>query len=72
VPADCQSQSCAAGVCVAPTCTDGIRDGFESDVDCGGPCGGCAAGKQCVVDADCATSRCGGPEQVEISTCSAL
>ena len=36
VPDDRQSLSCAAGACAAATCTDGIRDGFESDLDCGG------------------------------------
>ena len=26
-----------AGKCVAPTCTDGRKNGTESDLDCGGP-----------------------------------
>jgi hypothetical protein len=28
----------------APTCTDGVKNGQESDIDCGGPsCGKCSA-----------------------------
>ena len=41
--------------CVAPTCSDGAKDGDETDVDCGGGCGPtCATGKACAVPADCA------------------
>ena len=42
-----------------PTCTDGLRNGVESGVDCGGPvCPACAVGKSCVRNEDCASSRC--------------
>lgn len=34
--ADCQSSVCWAGKCLAPTCTDGIQNGDEAGVDCGG------------------------------------
>jgi hypothetical protein len=41
------------------SCRDGIRDGKESDVDCGGPdCGACGAGDKCGVDGDCDTMLC--------------
>jgi hypothetical protein len=44
-----------------PTCTDGIRNGNESDVDCGGgTCGPCGLGRVCRVGADCATLNCAG------------
>jgi hypothetical protein len=44
-----------------PTCTDGVRNGTETDVDCGGGvCPACGAGKQCQVDADCAAGTCTG------------
>ncbi len=33
---DCLSYSCRGGTCIAPTCTDGSRNGQETDVDCGG------------------------------------
>jgi hypothetical protein len=43
------------------TCSDGIRDVGETDIDCGGPyCARCEAGQACVVDADCATSCAAG------------
>ena len=54
--------SCVAGVCTTPgaTCTDGVRNGSEADVDCGGPCSKCADGKTCVVSADCSSASCVG------------
>jgi hypothetical protein len=59
VNADCISGLCAAGVCSSnapPTmCSDGRRDGSETDVDCGGStCAPCSAGRICVVASDCA------------------
>lgn len=39
-------------------CDDGIRNGTESDVDCGGLCPGCGAGASCSEDADCSTDGC--------------
>jgi hypothetical protein len=40
-------------------CQNGKKDGAESDVDCGGPdCGGCANGKACTADSDCAGGYC--------------
>ena len=42
------------------TCTNGVRDGNETDVDCGGSCGQCASGHGCGADADCgSTLVCG-------------
>lgn len=40
------------------TCRDRVRDGFETDVDCGGTCQACAAGKACGVAADCQSGGC--------------
>jgi hypothetical protein len=39
-------------------CGDGEKNQNESDVDCGAECNGCAEGKKCVIDADCATNYC--------------
>jgi hypothetical protein len=36
-----------------PHCSDGIQDGTETDVDCGGDCMGCGLGQACVTSADC-------------------
>lgn len=41
VGSDCQSNQCDNGICREPTCNDGIKDGFETGVDCGAY--GCAA-----------------------------
>src|SRR5205823_3728276 len=40
---DCSSGNCSAGVCAPPAngCTDGVKDGNETDVDCGGSCAKC-------------------------------
>jgi len=40
------------------SCTDGIKNQNETDVDCGGVCAKCAAGKLCEVNADCSTALC--------------
>ena len=54
------------GSCVAMHCMDQVRDGDETDVDCGGQsCSGCANGKACSIGTDCATGFCSG------NTCSA-
>jgi hypothetical protein len=49
---DCGGSTCAP--CVTPSCSDGILDGLETDVDCGWNCGPCAAGKRCLSSLDCA------------------
>jgi hypothetical protein len=42
-----------------PLCTDMMKDGHESDVDCGGPdCSPCMAGQACTVQSDCASGTC--------------
>ncbi len=44
-----------------PSCSDGIKDGLETDIDCGGPtCGACALGLQCQQNTDCQTFNCSG------------
>ena len=36
-----------------PTCADGIKNGDETDVDCGGSCPACKQGEGCVATKDC-------------------
>lgn len=55
---DCESTFCniSTHLCVANGCQDGVKDGSESDVDCGGPsqaCMRCAVGKSCSGATDC-------------------
>lgn len=43
------------------TCSDQIRNGDETDVDCGGSCPDkCETGDQCLVDSDCESGDCDG------------
>ncbi|WP_437336134.1 trypsin-like serine protease [Sorangium sp. So ce394] len=43
----------------APTCTDGVQNGTETDVDCGGTCAAdCANGDTCSTNADCTSQNC--------------
>lgn len=68
VELDCDKDAdCGAGyVCdaetskckLAQTCSDGIKNQDESDVDCGGVCGGCDNGKACKTGTDCKTGVC--------------
>jgi hypothetical protein len=64
---------CDAGRCSTATpsqpCRDRVRDGDESDVDCGGTCGGCAGGAACRAGGDCQSRRCDGGRCAE-PTCS--
>ena len=57
--ADCTSKVCAGGVCQPPTCSDGVHNGAETDVDCGGAnCLPCALGRVCIASADCRSNVC--------------
>jgi hypothetical protein len=46
--------------CVAPpaSCADHSRNGSETDIDCGGNCPRCDAGKTCGLGADCISAAC--------------
>eukprot|EP00808_Paulinella_micropora_P013478 g31537.t1 len=44
--------------CAEPTCQDGIRNGFESDIDCGGSCSPCAQFSRCEDHAHCQGNLC--------------
>ncbi|MEM9462164.1 MAG: DUF5060 domain-containing protein [Myxococcota bacterium] len=46
-------------------CDNGVTDGDETDVDCGGSCSGCAPGSDCTVDSDCASGQCSPGGQCE-------
>jgi len=72
--ADCMTKSCIGNVCdkaptVVPcmpaevdgdaTCHDCLKNGPETDVDCGGDtCAPCADGKDCLNDGDCMSAKC--------------
>jgi hypothetical protein len=51
--------SLVALVCKAPTATDLIANGTETDVDCGGNSGAvCAVGRNCLNGEDCTSATC--------------
>ncbi len=59
----CTSQGyagCTGGACTGAlaSCTDGTKNGAETDVDCGGTCSDCANGKTCATSADCQSAYC--------------
>lgn len=61
--ADCRDGVCepSSGTCAPPTSHDGVKNGDESDVDCGGSMTGaprCPAGKGCAVGDDCVAQGC--------------
>ena len=71
LPAECSSGFCNS-TCQASSCTppDGQKNGFESDVDCGGPdCAGCAVGGICTTGTDCASGYCDGTDHCAVLTC---
>lgn len=62
---DCVAQGytgCSNGACYgSATCSDGIRNGQETDVDCGGfTCNPCSGGQTCSISSDCESSVCNG------------
>lgn len=66
---DCESMSCVNGQCLEPTCSDAVKNGQETDVDCGGICPGCPPGDACSKSTDCIELVC--HEQVcQDATCS--
>jgi hypothetical protein len=54
----CQNGTCVAAASPAPTCTDGVKNGSETDVDCGGSCGPCANEQRCLTFTDCQSGVC--------------
>jgi len=51
------TQTCAV------SCTDDLRNGDETDVDCGGSCLSCEGGGSCLQNSDCASGACSSAEQ---------
>ncbi len=58
---NCESGVCAGNnLCQGPGCGDGVRNGNETDVDCGGAnCGAtCVPNRACLVNDDCTSGVC--------------
>ena len=65
---------CSGGVCsgTLASCTDGSKNGQETDKDCGGfTCSPCVTGQTCILSSDCESSVCnGGVCYAPVNTCS--
>jgi len=57
--APCSDDACTRPT-PAPSCFDRVRNGDESDVDCGGSCGACPGGSACNTASDCDVHACDG------------
>jgi hypothetical protein len=64
-PSQCTNPWCygTPKVCQANSCMDGVTDGGETDVDCGGAtaCPRCGSGAHCTQGSDCSNGNCNGP-----------
>ncbi|MCB9593385.1 MAG: hypothetical protein H6719_11695 [Sandaracinaceae bacterium] len=70
---DCSSGICGGGsmTCNAPTCSDGVLNGTETDIDCGGgTCSPCDPGDICRRASDCSSGVCDGTRHCAAPTCS--
>jgi hypothetical protein len=55
---DCVSLVCNQQRCAPASCADGVKNGPETDVNCGGGCPSCGTGRECNTDADCRSDSC--------------
>jgi hypothetical protein len=65
--------ACACGAAEDPvesSCSDGVKNGGESDIDCGGGCPACDDGAGCATTDDCASGVCGQSRTCSAPTCS--
>ncbi len=66
---ECASGICIIGRCQPPSCTNGIQDGTETDLDCGGSCMGCPPGDMCMMDSDCSSMICDPDNTCHVPSC---
>ncbi|HRE88285.1 MAG TPA: fibrinogen-like YCDxxxxGGGW domain-containing protein [Myxococcota bacterium] len=59
-------------VTVTATCSDGVKNGTETAIDCGGSCGDCANGQTCSTASDCVSSFCSSGTCAWATSCNAL
>jgi len=51
------------------TCSNGIKDAVETDIDCGGSCPACGFNKTCINNNDCTSGKCGTNGKCALSPC---
>lgn len=67
----CGSGVCVMNICAGAECSDGTRNGSESDIDCGGPdCPPCGPGGLCTNNLDCKSQICEPTGICALATCS--
>jgi hypothetical protein len=72
-PKNCTSGVCTANQCAAPTCTDGVKNGNETGIDCGGgTCPPCMDGMPCSMGTDCTGGACDSLVCCTPTSCMAL
>jgi len=54
----CPGGAWQGGRCAPPSCMDGVKNGNETDVDCGGNCPRCLNGRTCSGRNDCVGAFC--------------
>ena len=54
----CRGGTCHGGRCT--TCSDGVKNGNETSIDCGGTCPRCPNGRTCASRNDCDAALCTG------------
>lgn len=65
----CDSNS-TADEPILPSCSDGVANQSETDVDCGASCTPCGLGKRCSSGADCSSGLCESSQCVAAPSCS--
>ena len=56
---DCASNDCVTNKCIPISCSDGVKNASETDIDCGGSCAKkCTTAQACAGPADCADGVC--------------
>lgn len=69
---DCGDGTCSPlGICLGLklSCSDGVKNGDETDVDCGGTCGSCVKGGGCFEADDCLAKVCVKLPGVALGVC---
>lgn len=68
---DCRGGYCniTSRMCGSPSCSDGVKNGRETDKDCGANCGKCDLEKGCITNEDCTSGNCEFGVCKEVNTC---
>ncbi len=54
---------------ITAACANKVKDGRETDIDCGGGCSACAINKSCLNNSDCLSNKCGTNNKCIVNTC---